>query len=119
MKKMLIGGLMMLSTGAYAAEPIQGMWKTETGELVEGTRCGEQFCLTLKTGKYAGKQIGEFRGDSIHYTGTVTDPKDNKTYEGSAKINTLVSGASTLDLKGCVLKVLCKSRSWNKVEEAK
>ncbi|TKW61087.1 MAG: DUF2147 domain-containing protein [Blastochloris viridis] len=115
MTKLLTGALLLVAGSAMAAEPIQGTWRTAGGELVEAARCDKQYCLTLKTGQYAGQKIGELKGDSIHYKGTVTDPKDNKSYTGSANISTPFSGPQTLELKGCVLKFLCKSQSWEKV----
>lgn len=116
MKLKLIAGMALIAIPALAAEPIQGNWKTASGETVEAARCGQQFCLTLQTGEYAGKQVGTLSGDSIHYKGTVTDPKDNKTYTGSATVNAGATGPDTLQLKGCVLKLLCKSQEWQRIE---
>ncbi len=114
-KLKLVIGMAFIAIPAMAAEPIQGDWKTAGGETVEATRCGNQFCLTIKTGDYAGKQIGALTGDSIHYKGAITDPKDGKGYTGSAVVSTSVTGKETLKLKGCVLKLLCKTQEWERV----
>ena len=111
-RKMTFAAAMMLATasGALGAEPIVGNWKTASGETAAIAPCGGAFCITLKTGAHAGKQIGKLAGTGASYTGEITDPKDDKTYSGSAA----VSGAM-LKLKGCVLKVLCKSQNWSKL----
>ena len=43
------------------------------------------------------------------YTGTVTDPRNSKTYEGSATI-----AGNALELKGCVAKIFCRSQHWTR-----
>ena len=98
------------AASVQAAEPIEGNWKTASGATAQIAPCGGSYCVTLKTGKHAGKQIGKLSGTGASYTGEITDPKDDKTYSGSAA----VSGAM-LKLKGCVLKVLCKSQNWSKL----
>ncbi len=115
-KLKLVIGMALMAVPAMAAEPIQGNWKTAGGETVKATRCDKQFCLTIKTGEYAGKQIGTLSGDSIHYKGTITDPKDGKSYTGFAVVSPAITGPDTLQLKGCVLKVLCKSQEWERMK---
>ena len=56
---MTIAAALMLSGNlAFAAEAIEGNWKTASGETAVIGPCGSAFCVTLKTGKHAGKQIG-------------------------------------------------------------
>lgn len=111
MKHILAAALLAaFASPALSAEPIEGNWKTASGETAAIAPCGGAFCITLKTGAHAGKQIGKLAGTGASYTGEITDPKDDKTYSGSAA----VSGAM-LKLKGCVLKVLCKSQNWSKL----
>ena len=98
------------SGGAIAAEPIVGNWKTESGETAALGPCGGSFCITIKTGKYAGKRIGRMTGSGASYSGTITDPSDDKQYSGSAKV-----GASSMKLKGCALKIFCKTQNWKKL----
>lgn len=108
---MMIGAILVCTSSvAFAAEPIEGKWKTENGDTAEISTCGDAYCINLKTGKYAGKQIGKVDGHSTEYTGEVTDPSDNKTYSGSAKIN-----GDWLKLKGCVLSIFCKSQTWRRM----
>lgn len=47
MKMKLALGMALIAVPAMAAEPIQGNWKTASGETVEATRCSKQYCLTL------------------------------------------------------------------------
>lgn len=93
------------------ADPIEGNWRTQSGETAAIAQCGGAFCITLKTGTYAGKRIGQMsaKGGS-KYTGSITDPSDDKTYSGSATLN----GAS-MKMTGCALKIFCKSQTWNRM----
>lgn len=112
MKKLtvLAGLTFLMGTSAFAAEAIEGNWKTASGETATIGKCGGAFCVTLKTGKHAGKQIGKLSGTGNSYSGEITDPANDKTYSGSGT----VSGDS-LSMKGCVLKVLCKSQTWTRL----
>ena len=59
MRQVTIVAAMTLAAGlAQAAEPIEGRWKTASGETAVIASCGGSFCVTLKTGKHAGKKIG-------------------------------------------------------------
>lgn len=95
---------------AQAAEPIEGNWKTESGETAAIGKCGDGFCITLKTGKFSGRQIGKLSGAGNEYTGEITDPEADKTYSGSGSVS-----GNSLKMKGCVLKILCKSQTWTRL----
>ena len=111
MKRMAILATMALVAGlAQAAEPIEGSWKTASGETAMIASCGGSFCVTLKTGKHAGKKIGTLAGTAGSYSGEITDPEDDKTYSGSGTIK-----GDTLQMRGCVLKILCKSQTWTRL----
>lgn len=97
-------------SGAWAAEPIEGKWKTQSGETAAISACGSAFCVTLQTGKYSGKQIGKMSGAGMKYKGSITDPATDKTYSGSASIS-----GSSMKMRGCVLGVLCRSQTWTKM----
>ncbi len=64
----------------------------------------------MKTGAHAGKRIGKMSGSGASYKGTVTDPANDKTYSGSASIS-----GSSLKMKGCVAKILCRTQNWKKI----
>jgi len=93
------------------ADPIEGDWRTQSGETAAIAPCGGAFCITLKTGTYAGKRIGQMNASGGNkYSGQITDPADDKTYSGSATLN----GAS-MKMKGCALKIFCKTQTWNRL----
>ena len=107
----LIAGAMLAVSGiAWAAEPIEGNWKTASGETAAINKCGSAFCVTLKTGKHAGKQIGKMSGTGGNYSGEITDPEADKTYSGSGAVS-----GNSLKMKGCVMSVFCKSQTWTRL----
>lgn len=106
----LLTGLLMGATGALAAEPIEGSWKTASGETAQIAKCSGGFCVTLKTGQHAGKQIGKMAGKGDEYSGEITDPANDKTYSGSGSVT-----GNSLKMKGCVLKILCKTQTWTRL----
>ena len=91
-----------------AANEIEGNWTTQSGETAAIKPCGAAMCITLKTGKHAGKQIGSMSGENGRYRGTITDPADDKTYKGKASIK-----GSSMKMSGCVAAgLLCKTQTW-------
>jgi len=109
-KILLLSAVALWAGSAVAAEPIEGDWKTEAGDTARIAPCAQSFCITLVNGKYAGKMIGQLKGNGGLYSGQITDPKDNKTYDGSAAVT-----GNNLKLQGCVLKVFCKSQIWTRL----
>ena len=105
-----IGIVLAATSAAFAAEPIVGNWKTASGETAAISKCGGSFCIKLKTGKYSGKSIGTLKGSGASYKGTIIDPADDKKYSGSAKVS-----GSAMKLKGCALKIFCKTQNWSKL----
>jgi len=104
-----IGDAMAAASAAFAAEPIVGNWRTQSGEAAKISKCGSSFCITLASGKYSGKRIGRLKGSGGKYAGTITDPTDDKKYSGSARVS-----GSSMKLRGCALKVFCKTQNWKK-----
>lgn len=106
-KLSLAAAAMLFAAGTAYADPIDGTWRTASGE----TASISGGAITLKSGKHAGKRIGNMRATGGgKYAGTITDPADNKTYSGSAKIS-----GSSLRMTGCALKVFCKTQTWKKM----
>ena len=110
LKTWIIAALLTVPGAALAAEPIEGNWKTASGATAAIAKCGGSFCITLKSGKFAGKRIGKMEGAGADYSGSITDPETDKTYSGSGAIS-----GNSLRMKGCVLKVLCKSQTWTRL----
>ena len=102
--------LAMISWSAVAAEPVVGSWKTASGETAKIAPCGGDYCITVTTGKFKGKQIGKMSGSGADYEGEILDPQADKTYSGSAKV-----GGASLKLTGCALKIFCKSQTWSRL----
>lgn len=110
-RSLVLAAVFALSAAfAHAAEPIEGNWKTASGETAAIGKCGGAFCVTLKTGKHAGKQIGRLSGTGGEYKGEITDPAEDKTYSGSGSVT-----GNSLKMKGCVLAILCKSQTWTRL----
>lgn len=110
LKTWIVAALMILPGAALAAEPIEGNWKTASGATAAIAKCGGSFCITLKSGKFAGKRIGKLDGSGADYSGSITDPETDKTYSGSGAVS-----GNSLKMKGCVLAVLCKSQTWTRL----
>lgn len=106
-----LAGLFIMGSIAHA-DDIEGNWRTQSGDTAAIGNCGGGYCITLKTGKFAGRRIGNMAaaGDGA-YAGEITDPASDKTYSGKAT----VSGRS-MKMSGCVLGgLICKSQTWNKM----
>lgn len=111
MRSIIIAAALALSAmTALAAEPIEGNWKTASGATAQIAPCGGAFCVTLKSGKFTGKQIGKMSGSGDSYKGEITDPETDKTYAGSGSVS-----GNSLKMKGCVMAVLCKSQTWTRL----
>tara|TARA_R110002020_G_scaffold19053_41_gene66252 strand:+ start:4876 stop:5214 length:339 start_codon:yes stop_codon:yes gene_type:complete len=102
--------VMALLSPAAAAEPIEGNWQTASGETAVIAPCGDAFCVTLKTGQFAGRQIGQMNGQGEAYKGEITDPAVDKTYSGTSKVT-----GNSLQMQGCVLAIFCKSQTWTRL----
>lgn len=102
----------MLLAGAALADPIEGQWKTKSGETATIAGCGGAFCITLKSGEYAGQSIGKLNASGAgSYEGSITKPSTGKTYSGSATLS-----GNSLKLKGCVFGGLfCESQNWSRL----
>jgi uncharacterized protein (DUF2147 family) len=108
----MIAAATLFMAGTAAADPIEGNWRTQSGATAAISNCGGSFCITLKSSKHKGKQIGKMsaQGES-EYAGSITDPETDKTYSGKGSIS-----GSTLKMKGCVLGgLICKSQTWTKL----
>jgi uncharacterized protein (DUF2147 family) len=103
----LAGALALSASFGYAEEPIVGNWRTVAGDTAVIAPCGGSYCVTLKTGKFAGRKIGALAGSGGTYNGEITDPSNDKTYSGSGNVS-----GNSLKMKGCVFKILCKSQTW-------
>lgn len=109
-KLALSAAALLLAAGAAYADPIDGSWKTKSGETAAISGGGSS--IVLKTGKHAGKNIGSMKAAGAgKYTGTITDPGNNKTYSGKASLS-----GSTLKMSGCIAGgLICRTENWKKL----
>jgi uncharacterized protein (DUF2147 family) len=108
---MMITTILTLAAGAASgADPVVGAWKTQGGETAIIAHCGSGYCITAKTGKYAGQQLGSFSATANAYTGRLTDPQNKASYSGK-----LTLSGNNLMLRGCATTVLCKTQTWTRL----
>lgn len=111
LKSLLATGLLLCAAvPSSAAEPIVGKWRAPGGGIVQVTSCGGAYCAKVISGQHTGKTAGRMQGTDGDYSGTVTDPRDDRTYNGSAAVS-----GDTLQLRGCALKVFCKTQVWTRL----
>jgi len=103
-------GILAATTTLAFADPIEGNWRTQSGETAKIGKCGGAYCITVQTGQHAGKRIGRMERTGAEYKGTITDPADNRTYRGSASVS-----GSSMKLTGCALRVFCRTQNWRKL----
>jgi uncharacterized protein (DUF2147 family) len=104
--------LTLTSASAIAnADPIEGRWATADNTVANISACADSFCILLKTGDYAGKEIGKLKFISEgKYSGEIMDPDDQKHYTGRAALK-----GKELKLSGCALKIFCRTEIWHRI----
>jgi uncharacterized protein (DUF2147 family) len=111
---------------ATAKDPIEGLWK-HGPMVVEIAPCGDDFCGTVVKASPA-QQEKAARGSGTRLIGsrliTGIEPTGPGTYRGrvfAADRNVYANGTvhqlspNELEVKGCVLMVICKSRTYERV----
>lgn len=123
---MLLAGL-ALSAGAAAADPAEGMWKTEVDDgsyaYVAMKPCGANVCGTINrtfnaSGEYQSPNLGKTLVIDMapqgggKYAGKVWRPSNDKIYIGKMQVN-----GNSLALSGCVAGgLLCSKQTWSRVQ---
>ncbi|NBO21130.1 MAG: DUF2147 domain-containing protein, partial [Rhodobacteraceae bacterium] len=114
---------------AYAADPIEGTWKTKPddngnfGHILVAP-CGDKFCGTLiksfdstgaeKASEHIGKQIiwdMVAEGNGYYDQGKVWSPDRDKTYDSNLTLT-----GDGLAVKGCVLFICRDGGTWTRVK---
>jgi uncharacterized protein (DUF2147 family) len=98
-KLILAGAMAGLFNVPALADQIEGNWRTGSGGSVQVYGCGGAYCIKVTAGEHSGRQIGKLSKNGDKYTGRITDPANDKTYNGAAWF----SGANTLNMRGSVL----------------
>jgi uncharacterized protein (DUF2147 family) len=124
---------------ASAGDPA-GKWLTKDGNAtVNIARCGEAMCGTIvalkepndpasgkpktdgnnpdaakRSRSIIGLQMFEMKPGTTadQWDGQLYNAEDGKTYTGSITL----TGATTLDLKGCAFALLCKTQTWTRTK---
>jgi len=125
----LVAALSLGATAAFAADPLEGTWKTKADDNgnfghVEVKPCGPAFCGTLvksfgKDGKpMASANIGKkiiwdmkAKGNGDYGDGKVWSPDLNKTYNSKMKLS-----GNAVAVKGCVLGICRDGGAWTRVK---
>ena len=125
MKSIVLGGALSLFAGAaFAADPLEGVWRTEVddGAYAQVTiiPCGPAFCGTITASfhedgsPYESENVGKMividmlpQGEG-QYEGSVYRPSNEKTYYGTISLD-----GDVLKLAGCVFGgLICAKQTW-------
>lgn len=133
MKKFtLAAAFAAMATTAYAADPVDGLWKTAAGESggylhVSIAECGSAICGTIDSAFSAdGDQNLEYEnlgkqiiwdmvpeGSGSYDSGKIWDPESDKTYKSKMTLD----DQNKLTVKGCVAGgLVCKGQTWTRVQ---
>lgn len=110
--KVLLAGLLLsgiISSPVFAADPIEGTWKTEDGVLLGISSCGGQFCVDILNGEFEGKRSGKMQKDGDGYTGKLRQYSTGLTFTGEASIS-----GSTMKLAAKKFGVVVRRATWKK-----
>lgn len=121
-----IVAITIAASPAAARDPIEGLWK-HGPMIVEIAPCGDDLCGTVVKASPLQQQKAE-RGSGTRLIGsrliTGIEPTGPGSYRGrvfAADRNVYASGTvhqlspNELEVKGCVLMVICKSRTYQRV----
>ncbi|WP_299872168.1 DUF2147 domain-containing protein [uncultured Sulfitobacter sp.] len=121
----VVFGLALAST-AWAADPIEGLWKTQPDDgvfyHVKMQPCGGGFCGVFQKKFEGGKEVAsDVIGKNAvfdmkatgggSYEGKAWKPSNNKTYKGTGEVS-----GNKLRIGGCVLGgLICLKQTWTRV----
>ncbi|MDR9395726.1 DUF2147 domain-containing protein [Roseovarius sp. SYSU LYC5161] len=120
--------VLVLGAGMAAADPAEGLWKTEPGESggylhVALYSCGSSICGVIKQAfdgagdlsdgyDHLGKRmIWDMTpiGGGVYESGRIWAPDRDKTYKSNMTLD-----GNRLEVEGCVL-VICRAQTWTRV----
>jgi uncharacterized protein (DUF2147 family) len=129
MKLTVLAAALILAAGtAFAADPVEGLWKTKPDDNgnfghVEVKPCGAAFCGTLVKAfdgagaEIASPNIGKLiiwdmvaEGDGAYGDGKVWSPDRDKTYNSKMQLS-----GNGLAVKGCVMGICRDGGTWSRV----
>ncbi|EEE38085.1 hypothetical protein RKLH11_1926 [Rhodobacteraceae bacterium KLH11] len=121
-----------MATTAFAADPVDGLWKTAPGDTggylhVSISECGSAICGTIDSAFGAdGDQNLEYEnlgkqiiwdmvpeGGGSYDNGNIWDPERDKTYRSKMTLDS----QNKLTVKGCVAGgLVCRGQVWTRVQ---
>ncbi len=130
MKKLILAAVLSMTAGAaFAADPVEGVWKTKPDDngnfgYVQIKPCGPAFCGTLiKAFDGAGKEIDSPNvgkkivwdmvayPDGLYDDGQIWSPDRDKTYNSDMTLS-----GNSLSVRGCVLGICRDGGTWTRVK---
>ncbi|RBW59080.1 DUF2147 domain-containing protein [Ruegeria sp. A3M17] len=125
-------GFAVLASAAFAADPVDGLWKTQPGDTggylhVSISECGSAICGTIDTAfdkdgneqleyENLGKQIIWDMvpdGGSSYSGGKIWAPDRDKTYSSKMTLDS----QNKLTVKGCAVGgLVCRGQDWTRVQ---
>ncbi len=126
MKPTLIASVLAVLATQAVADPVEGLWKTETDEgsyaHVTMAPCGAKLCgLISRTFNAQGEYDSANKGKTLvidmapqgggKYEGKVWRPSNNKIYIGKMTLS-----GNSLKLRGCIAGgLICSKQDWSRV----
>jgi len=131
-KLLLAAGFAAVATTAFAADPVDGLWKTQPGDTggylhVSISECGSAICGTIDSAfdgngdqqlnyENLGKQIiwdMVPEGGGSYDNGKIWAPDRDKTYNSKMTLDS----QNQLTVKGCVAGgLVCRGQTWTRVQ---
>jgi len=130
LKKLILAAVLSVGAGAaFAADPVEGVWKTKPDDngnfgYVQIKPCGPAFCGTLiKAFDGSGKQIDSPNvgkkivwdmvayPDGLYDDGKIWSPDRDKTYSSDMQLS-----GNSLSVRGCVLGICRDGGTWTRVK---
>lgn len=127
MKQFMMAAAMMLVAGmAHAADPVEGVWKTQVDDgayaHVKIAPCGAKLCGVIAktfngTGEYKSPNVGkklvwdmEVNGGGAYSGGKIWQPSTGKEYKSKMALS-----GDVLKVSGC-FGPICKKQTWARVK---
>ncbi len=128
MKKLILGLILAIFTAlpAFAADPVQGIWKTQVDDgayaYIDIQVCGTTLCGVItrtfnSSGEYQSENIGRQlvwnmspNGSGRYSGGTIWQPSTDKEFKSKMVLN-----GDILKVSGCVA-FICKKQTWTRVQ---
>ncbi|MBL9055334.1 MAG: DUF2147 domain-containing protein [Rhodobacteraceae bacterium] len=130
LKKLILAAVLSVGAGAaFAADPVEGTWKTKPDDngnfgYVQIKPCGPAFCGTLiKAFDGSGKEIDSPNvgkkivwdmvayPDGLYDDGKIWSPDRDKTYSSDMQLS-----GNSLAVRGCVLGICRDGGTWTRVK---